>query len=288
MGRKALFFDIDETLLDHHNYIPESTVRAIREARKNGHLAFLNSGRSRGYIQLPELLAIGFDGVVSACGTVIEYDGKVIFERMIPMDQAIRTVEICRAYNFLPILEGREYLYFDHADFGNDAYGRKLIGELGDRLQPLTENWGRWEINKLSLATPAGEGISWTSGREEKKQEELSEEALAIEARKAEGFRKLEEEGYDLLIHTPTVVEVVPHGFSKGTGIREVCELLDLDIADTFAFGDSVNDLGMFAVAGTAVCMGQGDARAKEAADYITTSLEEDGIWNALKAYGVI
>jgi predicted mannosyl-3-phosphoglycerate phosphatase (HAD superfamily) len=44
--KKLLFFDIDGTLWDNRSRIPESTVRAIRRARENGHLAFINSGRS--------------------------------------------------------------------------------------------------------------------------------------------------------------------------------------------------------------------------------------------------
>ena len=75
---KAVFFDIDGTLWDFYNQIPVSTVTAIRELRKNGHYAFICSGRARAYIQHPDLFAIGFDGVVAGCGTHVELDGKRI------------------------------------------------------------------------------------------------------------------------------------------------------------------------------------------------------------------
>lgn len=51
--KKAAFFDIDGTIWNIHSEIPESTVKAIRLLRENGHLAFLCSGRSRAYIRDP-------------------------------------------------------------------------------------------------------------------------------------------------------------------------------------------------------------------------------------------
>ena len=72
--KKAVFFDIDGTLWDFKMNIPESTKEALKELRKNGHYAFLCSGRSRSNIKSPKLLALGFDGIVAACGTHIEFE----------------------------------------------------------------------------------------------------------------------------------------------------------------------------------------------------------------------
>ena len=48
MKRKALFFDIDGTLLvDASKELPKSAAAAITEARRAGHLIFINSGRTR-------------------------------------------------------------------------------------------------------------------------------------------------------------------------------------------------------------------------------------------------
>ena len=72
---KIAFFDIDGTIWNFHNEIPESTGRAIKALRKNGHLAFLNTGRSRGFVTSKPLFSLWFDGVVSGCGTMIECAG---------------------------------------------------------------------------------------------------------------------------------------------------------------------------------------------------------------------
>ncbi|MCD7745760.1 MAG: Cof-type HAD-IIB family hydrolase [Lachnospiraceae bacterium] len=258
---KALFFDIDGTLWDFENYIPDSTREAIRRLRENGHLTFLCSGRSRAFIQNPHLLGLGFDGIISGCGTMVEYKNQRLFYRTIPADLAIRTVETVHQYGFRPILEGADDLYLDRADFESDPYGKKIIREMGEHLLPIKENWGKWEISKLSCATTGADQKSC--------------------------FAALED-SYDYIVHNADVVEMVPKGYHKGTGIQKVCELLGMELSDTFAFGDSVNDLGMFTTAGTAVAMGNGSEAAKAAATYVTDSLHENGIWNACKHFDLI
>lgn len=256
-----VFFDIDNTIWDFRNEIPERTVAAIRALRKNGARAFLCSGRTRGYIRHPALLGIGFDGIISGCGTMLEYRGKTLFYHRVPPDTALWAVSTARAFGFRPILEGVDFLYFDDADFRDDSYGEKLRRDLGSRLRPITETWGAWEFSKFSCDT---RGCDQAAGLA----------ALAPE--------------FDPLIHNENVVELVPKGFDKGKGILRLCAFIGAEDAETVCFGDGVNDLGMFAVCGTSVCMGNGAAAAKAAADYVTAPLEEDGLWKACRHLGLI
>ena len=258
---KILFFDIDGTIWDEKNNIPESTIKSIRAARENGHLCFLNSGRSRAFIRHEGLLGIGFDGIVSACGTMIELNDKIVFKNLIDRDLCILTVETVRKYGFKPILEGPEHLYLDEYEFPDDKYTAKIKHELGEDLWSIDENWGNWEMLKLSCDSGSG-------------QREECFEALSPY--------------YDYMIHNESVVEMIPKGFNKGTGIEKVCELLNADINDTFSFGDSVNDLDMLSAAGIGVAMGNGTDVAKETADHVTAELHDDGIEKAMKFYGLI
>lgn len=259
--KKIVFFDIDGTLWDFRNYIPDSTREAIRLLRENGHYAFINTGRTRGYVQNPNLLSLGFDGIVSGCGTAIEYSDKVIFLYEVPRDVMENTVDVVRGLGFRPILEGFEYLYLDDHEFKGDLYGEKLFRDLGDRRRFIDNDRGSWNASKLSCATIV---------------ERMDE------------CRNLLGDTYDFIVHTPEVCEMVPAGFSKGTGILKTCELLGVDVKDTIAIGDSVNDLDMFSVAGTAVAMGNGSDIAKENADFVTSPMLEDGIYNALKELKLI
>lgn len=71
MQPQLLFFDIDGTLLSNDTHqIPESALNAIAAAQKNGHLAFINTGRT--FRTMPAFLKeLGFDGFLCGCGTRI-------------------------------------------------------------------------------------------------------------------------------------------------------------------------------------------------------------------------
>ncbi len=259
----VLFFDIDGTLWNYKNEISDKTIEAIRIARKNGHKCFINTGRARSFVTNKNLLGIGFDGIVSSCGTMIEYDGKVVFNRLLPVEDAIYSVDTVRKYGFKPILEGPNYSYLELSDFKGDMYGDKLIEEMGERLRGIDEYWGLWEIQKISCATD-------------------------VPAEKRNACYDEMSDIYDFIIHSDKVVEMVPKGFNKGVGIQKVCDLLGEDIADTFAFGDSINDKEMLIAAGVGVGMGETYHDLTGFADYITTSLDNDGIWNAMKHFELI
>ena len=256
MQKKVLFFDIDNTILTRNNEIPESTFEAFKKLHENGHLVFVNTGRSRAYVQDENLLSLGFDGFITGCGTMIEYNGKLIKDSCLDIDLVEYTVNTLRKYKIRPILEGKDYLYFDESEFGTDPYGVKLKRELGERRLTIEHEWRKWEIYKYACDTTGAD--------------------------RGPCFEELKEY-YDFMIHNERVVEIVPKGCHKGIGILEVCEYLGVDVNDTVAFGDSANDIGMLETAGIAVVVGNGSEAAKAHADYVTTDLLDDGIYNACK-----
>lgn len=73
----AIFVDVDGTLLDNKQQIPESAVYVIQNARKNGHYVFLNTGRCKAEL-FESILDVGFDGIIYSSGGYIEYEGQCI------------------------------------------------------------------------------------------------------------------------------------------------------------------------------------------------------------------
>ena len=264
MEKSAVFFDIDGTLWNYDKFIPDSCREAIKLLRENGHLAFICSGRARSFIQDSELLSLGFDGIVCSCGCHIEIDGKMYYEKIIDSEMAINTVEMIRGYGVRPILEGPRYIYMDDKEFGLDnGFANILRRDMGSNLLTIEDNYGKWEINKLSCATEI-------------------EEVLRQEC-----FDRLRK-NYTIIEHNSDVCELVPAGHTKATGLLKACEFMHINPKNTYAFGDSENDLEMLDAVQVGIAMGNGTDRAKEVADYITTAFDDDGIYNGLKHFGLI
>lgn len=260
--KKAVFFDIDGTLWDNKMQIPASTAASIRSLRENGHYAFICSGRSRAAIQAKELLSgIGFDGILAACGTHVEYLGEMIYERNLSEQELDELFSIFQKYHISIVLEGKKCLYADMEDFDGNVYISNLKESLGEGFQPLLANAGNYFANKVTGYFQEGDF--------EKMKSELSVH-------------------YDLIFHSTNIMEIVPKGFSKASGIQRICEYLGISRENTYAFGDSSNDLEMLAYVGHGISMGNGTKEAKEAADYVTADLWDDGIRKGLQYYSLI
>lgn len=260
MKQAAVFFDIDGTLWDEQGFIPESTREGIRRLRENGHLAFICTGRSRAFVQSEELLGLGFDGIVCGCGTMIEYQDQVLFYQKQEPELLKRMALLLQEYQIPVIFEGRYHLYMDVAK-SKDPYLDMVRSLMRDDLWYVKDHLEDMEASKFSIIL--------------------------------EGERYLQvlpeaEKYFTALNHGGICIEFVPKGYSKATGIQKVCELLHIDHENTYAFGDSVNDVDMLKYAAHGIVMGNGTDVAKAAGDYVTSDLYEDGIYRGLEHFGLI
>ena len=82
--------------------------------------------------------------------------------------------------------------------------------------------------------------------------------------------------------------DVVPISGSKAAGVAKVVEHLGLKPENVMVFGDGLNDLELFDYAGISIAMGISHEKIKEKADYITKTVEEDGIFDALERFGMV
>ena len=80
-------------------------------------------------------------------------------------------------------------------------------------------------------------------------------------------------------------VDIIPKSGGKIAGIRYILSRLGIGLDETAAFGDGENDIDMLRCAGVGIAMGNASEIVKQQADYITDSVDQDGLANALKHF---
>lgn len=260
--KKALFFDIDGTLLSEHTgKIPASALLALEQAQKMGHMTFINTGRT--YAGLPSMfLELPFSGLVCGCGTYVDYQGEVLLQRSIAkerMEEIVETILDCRGEM---ILEGLRKCYVARRKtrFPKLERTRKHFEEMGERLAYIED--GDYSFDKFVVFT----------------------DGLTDKNRMFNNFNK-DMEVYD---RQGGFYEIVPQGYSKATAIDFVLKHFEMDKSDAYVFGDSSNDLSMFQSVGHAIAMGEHDPILDPYTEYVTKTVEDDGLIYAMRHYGLI
>lgn len=82
--------------------------------------------------------------------------------------------------------------------------------------------------------------------------------------------------------------DIIPANGGKDLGVAATLERLGVDASEAIAFGDGENDLSMFSAVGTSVAMGNAQDTVKAAATYVTTAVDDDGIYSAAKHFGLL
>lgn len=262
MKTHLLFFDIDGTLLDERTgKISNGTKEAVKEARKNGHLAFLNTGRS--YAELdPKVMEVGFDGVVCGCGTYVTYKGKNLVKENIEGEKAKKIISLITSCKIDALLEGEEYFYVS-----KKTSNEKLL---------LVKKFFGEEVNQKSRF--------W----EEKNPEFQKMSIWLNEDSDFEEFHKALKQEFMFIKRASDFYEVIPKGYSKATGIELLVEHLGMEKEHTVAIGDSANDLAMLECAGISVAMGNSKPAVKEQVSFVTKNVEDEGVAHALAHLGFV
>ena len=257
MDRKWLFFDIDGTLVPFgENFGPSpKTLNALEKARANGHKVFLCTGRTKCDIRR-ELLCFDVDGVTSGAGARIEMNGICIREKLLPLRLLHRTAAQILRLHVSCILEG--------------TYGFYYVGEGAEHMP--------WDFPRILRAGDITHEMS-------------IEKFTAHTVNEAE-FLPLAaclDASYDIYSRPDgRFFEMVRKGQDKASAIRWLCDKFNVKQEDTYAFGDSQNDLPMFRVVGTGVAMGSAPHAVCREATLVTGTLEQEGVASALERLGLI
>lgn len=254
----AVFFDIDGTLIELAQGIcipPPSAAEAIARLRENGYLTAIATGRAEAYI--PDL-ELEVDCIVSCNGAVVTKDGEAVLSRTIAYETVLEIIKCLRKNESPFVLETTKNCYYSGAESNRFSWMSKSFYPLADYEDKLKE----FGINKIcAYYTP-------------RTIEEIRE--------------KFGDELYVLAHRHNLFVDLGPRDVSKGTGIIKALEIFGIDISDTYAFGDDSNDLEMLSIVAHGIAMTPHTTVLDDVAEYVTESVAEDGIYNALKHYKLI
>lgn len=255
---KIVFFDIDDTLrVKDTGFIPASIERVFRDLKKAGIKVGIATGRSPLGV-VPELRALKPDYLVTINGAYVEdARGEVVFSQPIP--------------------EAQVEAYKDWATREKMAFG--LVGKNQASLSSRTSM-----INEA--IDPIYPGLDIDPDLDQKEEIyqmwtfEQNGKELELPAQLAQDLRLVRWHQHSC--------DVVLKEMSKAVGVKKVLESLNLKPDNLLVFGDGLNDLELFDFAGLAVAMGGALDSVKDKADFVTKSVEENGIEYALVEMGLI
>lgn len=277
---RIVFLDVDGTIIDDHGRIAASTVEAVRTARRRGHRVFVSTGRGADQIA-PAVRAIGFDGIVSAGGGFAEVDGELVVERAMPRALAERLF----AY-----YEDTSLPYVAQTFHGSFA-DPVAVDRVRTAALDLEHDLHDGELSEHRAEEPPVQGFDAAPA-------DLLDhvaKTLFIGDSPDAYDRVVGDLGGDFHIVTGTIPfmgtasgEVSAQGVNKGSTIELLYPLIGGSREQAIAIGDSPNDVEMFAAVAVGIAMANATESVRAVADEHTTSVLDDGIWNAFRRHGLV
>ena len=275
MKTKHIFLDIDGTLVGYDSKIPASALKALQLAQANGHKIIIASGRSYGMIYSDLLNTVKFDGIIASGGACVIVDGKVIYESFIEGDDLAFIIDYFRKNGINYLLMTKDELYAEPV-FNNHISPGMIANGYNKDVVKQAYGWNT-EVEDVRVVK-GGEKLAYFTSPylPDKIAKDLDGRFYVVDF----SIGKVSEGSY--------FGEMNNAGVTKASGIDEYLAYVGASIEDTIAIGDSANDLEMLEHAQVAIAMGNGTEAAKAVADFVTTDVDKDGIYNAFLKLGII
>lgn len=270
---KIIFLDVDGTLIDYEAKLPASAAKAVDMARANGHKVYICTGCSKAEIEQRNLCEL--DGMIGGNGAYVEDHGHVVMHQGLSKEDVKHIVDWCNERHLGFYLEANSGMYCNDymleqgpetmikyaqgkgADLSKAKESSKKFMDGFIHLQG--EDLYRDDVNKISFI--------------------LSSYQDHLDSQKE--FPHLIANTWGGKGEVALYGDLGPTGITKRHAIEVLLDYLGADQKDTISFGDAKIDLSMFECCDYNVAMGNGGKEIKEAADYITTDVNDDGIYNA-------
>ncbi|MCD7892619.1 MAG: Cof-type HAD-IIB family hydrolase [Erysipelotrichaceae bacterium] len=257
---KAIFFDIDGTLLSHTSKsVPDSTKKALRLLKQNGIYTFIASGRHISEMKDLPLDDLDFTGYITLNGQYCFNNKGMIYDLAINQNDINNMIHYIDKYPFPCIFVEDELMYIN---YHNDAV--QIVQDAISTPLPDINDLHRGYNHKVYQVIPYD--------IDKNKEIEILD---LMPNSKATRWHDL-------------AIDIIPKNGGKQNGIQQVLNYYNIKPNETMAFGDGNNDIDMLEFVEIAIAMGNASDKVKEVSDYITDDVDSDGIYNALKKYEII
>jgi Cof subfamily protein (haloacid dehalogenase superfamily) len=264
---KAVFLDMDGTLLRSDHSVSEATKEKIQQLTSRGIPVILVSARPLDAI-LPTFRSIGIPDhypLVSLNGSYIVERGKPVLDVRIDLDITAAVSEKVRPFNATIAYYVQREWFSEVKDKWTD-YEQRIM-DVAIEVAPLSElvkAWTRRGIapNKMMV---------------------MSEASNIQEIQKH--LRGAYNGRLNIYPSKPTYLEVMDPGGSKSNAVHWLIRRMNIDHKEVIAMGDNFNDREMIEFAGMGVAMGNAPDEIKAAADYVTDTNNNDGVRLALEKF---
>ena len=258
---KALFLDIDGTLVSFRTHeVPASTIEALTEAKKAGHRIFIATGRPRvlinnlGVLQEQHLI----DGYVTMNGAYCYANDTIIYKSAIPLSDIGLLYHYCHNRNIPCIVVGEHAIGVCQPD--------ERVHRIFNEYLKVTTPMPVISAEEAISESPIFQLTPFITTEQEK---EIAPNLPHCEIGRWH----------------PAFADITALGNTKQKGIDEICRHFGIRLEDTIAIGDGGNDIPMLRHAGIGIAMGNANEDVKAAADYVTATVDEDGLAQAIHTY---
>ena len=254
---KAIFFDVDGTLLSHNtSSVSESTRKALDLLAQKGIERVVATGRHMLELQQLPVRDIRFDGFITMNGQLcLDGEGNIICENPISGREKELILTLFREKTIPVVLVEKDDMYLNFCN--------EVVERAQKEISSPVPKVGVYTGNEIYLA------VAFLNREREK-------ELLG------------QSDGYKITRWNPNAVDIIAASGGKTVGIGQYLKRAGIAPEETMAFGDGDNDVDMLKMVGTGVAMGNAEPIVKENADYVTDSVDDDGIMKALVALGVL
>ena len=253
--RAIVFFDIDGTLCRYEDTVNDNIKRCFKRLHKGNHVVFLCTGRSPKDIS-NDILSLGFDGIIACMGAVIIHGNEVLQNRFITPDMLLETVGLMIERKVPALILG-----IDEVLRTEQMKHAPLETGIVRSVEDLYRNGKLVEISSLDIEYPNVSALG--------------------------KIREIMDKHSDLIEYNETSGQTRLKGVNKAEAIRVVLARYSHENLKSYAIGDSQNDIEMLNCVDVGIAMGDAPDIVKSAASWITSTVEEDGVCNAMKHFGL-